>query len=290
MSTDAVPVVGSTHGVNPWCTEEDLPAGRLEKVQDVDRGLAIAAATDLLYVLSGRQYRTGRSQIRPTTLNGGYQNQSYLYPYSSMSGYGDAWGFAAGWAWSALGAGWQSGQDQSELLLQGPVTRINQVMVNGTALGGWNVGNEAPNPNYTLYDRRRLILSIGPASASNAWPWNQQIQMPLSEPGTFGVDYEWGQPPPDMGHLACIELAVQFALTLSGDNSARLPSRVLNVATQGVTMVVGDPLLYIREDLTGLTICDLFLNRANPNKLRRRSAFLAPNSIMGREAPAGGWA
>jgi hypothetical protein len=289
VSTDAEPIAASSHGINPWCTEEDLPASRLSRVKDVDRGLAIAAATDLLYVLSGRQYRTGRSQVRPTTLSGGYQNQSYLYPYSSMSGYGDAWGFAAGWAWSALGAGWQSGQDQSELVLQGPVTRIHAVMVNGVNLGGWNVGNEAPNPNYTLYERRRLVLSIGPQSTSNAFPWNQQIQMPLSEPGTFGVDYEWGKPPTDIAHLACIELAVEFALTLSGQNPSKLPARVLSVATQGVTLAVGDPMTYILQDLTGLPICDMFLRGANPHKLRRRSAFLGPNSIMGREAPAGGF-
>lgn len=285
MTTAASPVAANSHGVNPWCQESDLPPKRLEKVQDVDKAWMIAAATDLLFVLSGRQYRTGRSVVRPTQISSGYANQNYLYPYSSMSGYGDSWGFAAGWAWTAVGMGWwQNGQDASEVVLQGPVTKINGVMLNGQNLGGWPPNN----PNFTLYDRRRLVLNINAnLSGANAWPWNQQIQLPLSESGTFGIDYEWGRPPPEAGRLACVELAVQLALSLSGDNSARLPSRVLSVATQGITVAVGDPLTYIRDDLTGLPICDLFLNAVNPNKLRRRSAFLAPNSILGREQQGG---
>lgn len=282
-----VDVPANSHGINPWCQESDLPTSRMANIQDVDQGLAIAAATEILFTLSGRQYRTGRSVVRPTQINSGYGNQSYLYPYSSMSGYGDAWGFASGWAWSAVGMGWwQNGQDSSELELQGPVTKINSVMLNGADLGAWPPNN----PNFTLYDRKRLVLNIAQdGGQTNAWPWNQQLQQPLTETGTFGIDYEWGKPPPEMGHLACIELAVQLALALSGDVPAKLPGRVLSVATQGVTMAVGDPLTYLREDLTGLPICDIFLNAVNPNKLRRRSAFLAPNSILGRETQSGAY-
>lgn len=284
-NTAAVEVPANSHGINPWCTEADLPAKRLTKVQDTDLAFMIAAATDLLYVLSGRQYRTGRSVVRPTTIQSGYANQSYLYPYSSMSGYGDAWGFASGWAWSAIGLGWwQNGQDLSELVLQGPVTKINAVLVNGSALGGW----PPDNPNFTLYDQRRLVINVNNQSGlPSAWPWAQQLNLPLTEGGTFAVDYEWGRPPPESGRLACIELAVALALAHTGDNDSKLPSRVLSIATQGVTMAVGDALTYIREDLTGLPICDLFLNSVNPQKLRRRSAFLAPNSILGREAQPG---
>jgi hypothetical protein len=199
-----------------------------------------------------------------------------------MSGYGAAWGFAAGWSWTAVGMGWwQNGQDLSECELQGPVRRINSVIVDGQNLGQW----PPQNPNFTLYDGKRLVRNVnqGIAGATSAWPWNQQLQLPITEGGTFQIDYEWGRGPGELGKLACIELAVQLCLSLSGDNSSRLPSRVLSVATQGVTMAVGDPLTYIREDLTGLPICDMFLNAKNPNKLRRRSVFLAPNTVLNRE-------
>jgi hypothetical protein len=268
------------HFVNPWCTEADLPAKRLAIVQDIDQAFMIGAATELLYILSGRQFRTGRSIIRPTSIGSGYANQSYLYPYSSMSGYGAGWGFAAGWAWTAIGMGWwQNGQDLSELVLQGPVRRINNVVINGQSLGAY----PPSNPNYTLYDKRRLVLMVGSGSQQPAWPWEQAINLPLTEYGTFMVDYEWGKGPGPLGKLACIELATEMCLALSGDNDSKLPSRVLSIVTSGITMAVGDPLTYIREDLTGLPLCDWFLNAKNPNRLRRRSVFLAPNSTLNRE-------
>ena len=169
--------------IAPWCLETDLPTARLADVPDVDVGRMIGAATDVLYCFSGRQFRTGRSRVRPTSINSSYGTQSYLYPYSSMSGYGAAWGFAAGWSWTAVGMGWwQSGQDLSEVVLNGPVTRINEVWVDGEQL--------APS-EYTLYDGRRLIRNLDPAgTSSSAWPWNQQLQLPLSYPGTWCADEE----------------------------------------------------------------------------------------------------
>lgn len=284
-STQADPVVGPQHWIAPWCKEDDIPPKRVKDVRDVDLARAIAGATNLLYVLSGRQYRTGRSVVRPSTLQSGFANQSYLYPYSSMSGYGSAWGFAGGWAWAAIGMGWwQNGQDLSELLLQGPVRRINNVLLNGQSLGGW----PPPNPNYTLYDKRRLILTVGsPDGTTNAWPWEQQLGLPLSLPGTFAVDYEWGREPPPAGVIAAIELSIAVANALSGDTNTALPARVLSVVTQGVSVAVGDPLTYIREDLTGLPLVDMFLNAVNPAKLRRRSVFMGPNTVIGREQPGG---
>lgn len=287
-TTEANPVVGPQHFIAPWCVEDDIPPKRVQGIRDVDLARSIAGATNLLYTLSGRQFRTGRSVVRPCAPSSSYGTQSYLYPYSSMSGYGAAWGFAAGWSWTAVGMGWwQNGQDLSELVLQGPVRRINQVIVDGEDLGGWNPGGPG-NPNFTLYDGRRLVRNAvqgGNGAASNAWPWNQQLQLDLTNPGTFAVDYEWGRPPPPDGVIAAIELSVAVAQALSGDDDTKLPSRVLSVVTQGISIAVGDPLTYIREDLTGLPLCDLFLNAQNPAKLRRRSVFLAPNTVIGRSQP-----
>jgi hypothetical protein len=268
------------HYVAPWCTEDELPAARLAEVDDVQRAFAIACATDLLYVLSGRQFRRGRSVVRPVSIQGAYAYQSFLYPYSSMSGYGDAWGFAAGWSWSAIGMGWwQNGQDTSEVLLQGPVLRINNVLVNGKSLGGW----PPSNPNFTLYDRRRLVITIGTTGANvGGWPWNQQLGLPVTSPGTWQIDYEWGRNPPAAGKMAAILLATDIALALSGNNES-IPPRVISMAQQGLNVQVGDALNYIREELTGLPYVDMFLKSYNPAGLRRRSVFLGPNSVQGRE-------
>ena len=266
----------SQHWVAPWCEEDDIPAGRRVGMPDVELAFAIGVATDLLYVLSGRQFRTGRSLVRPTPIDSAYGNQSYLYPYSSMSGYGAAWGFAAGWAWTAMGMGWwQGGQDLSEVVLQGPVTEINSVWVDGAIL---------EPTDYTLYDRRRLVRNVdATGQTTGAWPWNQQLQLPLSQPGTWAIDYNWGRNPPASGKAACIELAIEVARSLSGEDTTRLPARVISVSTQGVATAVGDALTYIRESLTGIPIVDLFLQAHNKAGLRRRTIMIGPNSQQGRE-------
>jgi hypothetical protein len=271
-----VPV--SEHFLAPWCTEDDIPASRAARAPDVSMPEVIDAATALLYVLSGRQFHSGRSVVRPTSILSGYSYQSYLYPYSSMSGYGSAWGFASGWAWTAIGMGWwQSGEDSSELVLQAPVQKINSVMVDGLVL----------DPSqYTLYDRRRLVRNIDASGqTSGAWPWQQNLSLPITSPGTWVVDYEWGQVPPSPCKFACIELASEMAAVLSDADTGKLGlgARVLSVATQGVTMAVGDALTFLRESFTALPMVDLMLVAYNPGKLRRRTAFAAPNTVVLRE-------
>jgi hypothetical protein len=272
----STPEPASQHFLAAWCEESDIPQGRRENIDDVPLAFAIAVATDLLYVGSGRQFRSGRSIIRPTSISSSYASQSYLYPYSSMSGYGAAWGFAAGWSWTALGMGWwQGGQDLSEVVLQGPVRNVNQVIVDGVVL---------QPTDYTLYDGRRLVRNVDASGqTTGAWPWNQQLQLPLTESGTWAIDYNWGKVPPPSGKAACIELAIEVARALSGADDTRLPARVLSVSTQGVSVAVGDPLTFIREGLMGIPICDLFLSQYNRGGLRRRSIILSPNSQQGRE-------
>jgi hypothetical protein len=137
---------------------------------------------------------------------------------------------------------------------------------------------------YTLYDRRRLIRNVdATGTTTGAWPWNQQLQLPLTEPGTWSIDYEWGKPPPPGGKAACIELTIEVARSLSGAQDSRLPARVISVASEGINMAVGDALSYIVQDLSGIPIVDLFLQAYNKAKLRRRTVFLGPNSQQGRE-------
>ena len=271
-----LPEPQSQHYLAPWCEEADIPQRRRQHLDDVSLAFSISIATDLLFTLSGRQFRSGRSVVRPTEIGSAYGQQSYLYPYSSMSGYGAAWGFAAGWSWTAMGMGWwQGGQDLSEVVLQGPVRRINMVIVDGTVL---------QPTDYTVYDGRRLVRNVDASGQTGgAWPWKQQLQLPLTESGTWAIDYDWGKPPPDAGKAACIELAVEIARSLSGDDTARLPARVLSVATQGVNTAVGDALSFVQQSLSGIPIVDLFLKAYNKAGLRRRSIMLAPNSQQGRE-------
>jgi hypothetical protein len=271
QATGVIPA--STHFIAPYCSEADLPTDRLEDssgnpIADVQLGWMIAAATDLLYVLSGRQYRAGHTVCRPCAVARAFTLGSAVYPYNSLSGFGYGWGFSGGWQWSLLGLGFSQGTDSTEVVLQGPITNIESVLLDGAALGPGD---------YTVFDRTRMVLRSG-----LAWPWQQDPQMDPSQVGTAEIVYDWGQSPPEMGRLACAELAIELALSFSGQDSCRLPSRVLSIATQGVNVAVGDALTYLLTDLTGCPTVDLFLRAVNPSRRRRPTAFIGPSSVRGR--------
>lgn len=266
--------------VAPYCTESDVPVGLYTDsngrvITDVPLGLAICAATEVLFNKTRQKYRSGRTVARPTRIVNTFGAQSFLYPYSSMSGYGSAWGFGDSWTWSSLGGGWwQYTQDLAEVVLQAPVTRINQVMVDGAVLDP---------ANYTLYNQRRLVRNIDAAGTNGgAWPWNQSTQLPLSEAGTWSIDYEWGRPTPSMGKMACAELAAELMKALSGQDPSKLPSQVQSFASQGVNIAIGHAVDYLTANLTGLPICDAWIKAENPIGSRHRPVILSPNDVVRR--------
>jgi hypothetical protein len=279
MSTQAPGVIpASVHHVAPWCSEADIPTGRItdsngDVFADVQIGFAICAATDLLYVLSGRQWRSGHTVMRPCAMARAIAVGSMVYPWGSMSGFGSAWGFPGGWMWSAGfgfgGLGFTQGSDATEVVLQGPVTNIEEVLLNGQTLD--------PSTDYHLSGRQRLTLNSG-----LGWPWQQDPQEDPTQPGTAQVIYDWGSSPPEIGRMACVELTIELILGLSGQDACKLPSRVVSIASQGVTVSLGDALNYILQDLTALPICDMFLQGYNPGKRRRRAVIVGPNTIWQR--------
>ncbi len=267
-------IPASIHTLNPWASIGDLPEGRIKRIGDINFDWMLACATDLLYSLSGRKWRSGRSIVRPTARVGANQGWWYNYPWSSMSGYGSGWGYGLGWAWSSIGLGfWQGGGvDQNSVFLQYPVTAVEELLLNGMAL--------TPS-EYTLYDRKRLVLNVAAGNGNvSAFPWEQQLTMPVSQPGTCQITYRYGSAPPESGRLACAELAIELALAFTGSNDCRLPQRVLTVATEGVSVAVGDAMTYVLQQLSGLPICDMFLRSKNPQRAQRRSAFAGPNTYV----------
>lgn len=272
MTTDQAEgvVPASTHVLAPWCTTDDIPPRRLEDsngdpIGDVQLDWMIGASTELLFHLSGRKYRSGRSRVRPTVLHRSAGSAWQTYPWSSAPGWGAGWEIPAGWAWTSVGPGYLEGEDLSELRLMSPVLEVHEVLLDGVAL--------RPD-QYAVRDRKRLALNQG----AGAWPWEQDTSVPPDRPGTALLDYSWGSTPGPAGRLAAAELTVELALSFSGQDACKLPARVQTVATQGTNVAVGDALEFLKEDLSGLPICDMFLRAVNPAKRRKRSVFLAPNS------------
>ncbi len=175
--------------VAPWCNADDVTAsmpgftGGNATIVGVDLDLVTAAATLILYRLSGRQYRgVHTSFVRPKILSGGWR--VLPYPYGSYS-YGSGYGFGYGgwWGGGTLGApGWDSPcPPMDEIILQGPVLSIIEVLVDGVPL--------IAGQDYQLYDHRRLVRSTPTVPTSNpGWPQIQDLSLPVTEPLTWCVD------------------------------------------------------------------------------------------------------
>ncbi|WP_428950954.1 hypothetical protein [Streptomyces sp. cg35] len=154
------------------------------------------------------------------------------------------------------GAGCGCGPAVPTVRLAGPVHKVVGVVVDGT---------ELPADAYAVYDQRDLVRLDG-----KGWPCCQRLDKPLTEPGTWAVNYERGKPLSVAGRRALGALACEFTRLCVGDK-CRLPSRVTNVSRDGVTWQI-DPSTFYAEGLTGITEVDLWIKAVNPHQRQRRAS------------------
>lgn len=158
-----------------------------------------------------------------------------------------------------------------EIALPGRVNSVTQVKIDGVVL----------DPSqYTVQNNRYLVrrgTAEGPANP--CWPECQRLDLPDSEPGTWSVTYLRGLW--DEGTAAA---ARRFMTILGGELAAtcekrtcRLPSRVTNVARDGVTYsILDDPTIFDRCR-TGLPEVDMWLGSINPNGSRSGLKVMSPD-------------
>lgn len=251
-------------------------------MSDEQLNLTCAAASSILYRLTGRQFATGgRAFTRPARVN---RNCGCLpWMFATWGGWGSAWSTVLGYGIGGYSGGACGCPSQAELVLPGPVSRIMNVTVNGQVL--------TPGVDYMLLNKRRLVRLTTqpetPAPNTNVlavWPCCQNLTLPLGSPGTWSVDYAWGQPVPPDGVQAALKLATELSKAWT-TGSSELPERVTSIARQGITAIAIDPLTFIEHGLTGLPMVDLFIVSANPFGLRRRARVMSPDTVAIEEQP-----
>lgn len=138
--------------------------------------------------------------------------------------------------------------------LEPPVGRVEAVVVNGVAL----------DPSvYRVEDGYRLVRT-------DTLPW------PSCASEDFTVTYLAGHPVDALAARAAGVLASEFAKAVSGDSrGCRLPSGVVQVSRQGITMDVAQGLF--PDGLTGLTEVDVWLRSINPYGLRTAPTVWSPD-------------
>ena len=177
----------------------------------------------------GGPYPTGAA------LRGGGPYPAGLYPAGAA--------LALAWACGRCGGQDSCGCDRaSSIRLPGPVHAVDRVVIDGETL---------PASAYALYDRRDLIRVDG-----GEWPVCQNMSLPLTDLGTWAVEYRRGSPVPAGGRTAAGVLACELARAACGSASCALPKRLQSVTRQGVTIAVLDSFDDIDTGHTGIWIID----------------------------------
>jgi hypothetical protein len=226
-------------------------------------GWAVAAATEVLWSMSGMQFGTCTTTLRPcrrSCYDSGWWGR-FGGPWGTgYAGPGYDYGTGRYGFWFDLSCGSCSGgcscTEVSEVILPSPVDRIVQVTMDGTpmATGAYRVDNN-----------RFLVRQDG-----QRWPRCNNLALDDTHPGTWSVTASYGQTVPVSGQMAVGEMACEFLRAMDGEE-CRLPVGLQQLARQGVTIQFPQIGSLIRDGITGLYLVDYFLGSANPNRLQSRS-------------------
>lgn len=220
-------------------------------------GLAVAAATEVLYALSGRQFGLCTETLRPC------RRDCYgsVWPYQDLAVYGATYPrpvlFAGDWynlVCSACGTSC-SCSVVSEALLPGPVHDVVQVKVDGVVL--------TPGTDYRL-DSSRILVRLGAE-----WPLCNDLNRMDDQPGTWSVTFRSGLDVPPLGAAAVGILAVEFMKLFLCDATCTLPKPVQSLSRQGVNITFLDPNEVFANGRLGLYLPDLFIQTYNPDGHRQ---------------------
>lgn len=252
---------GSTAGTVEWITGEDIAecCDVTETGSDVAVLLdeAAAAANDVLFVLSGRQFEgaMGPVTVRPHVCHtcgrgdsGPWMNRGYVGAYRGRCGC------------------------LSSVTLAGyPIREIIAVKVDGVIL---------TSDNYRLDYQRDLVRMRSTAEPLKPvqWPTRQILDLPNTEENTWSVTYTYGADPPALAITAAKELGCELYKMCSGSNDCAIPSGVTRVIRQGVTIDRSSLASALAAGAVGLASVDLFLGTYNPDKLPQRSAVWSPDT------------
>jgi hypothetical protein len=259
-----------------WTTgEEILAASGTETAPPTAEDLDPYAimASELLYEVSGRQFRGECEAIaRPCRLGCGcWGDQWGILNTAWFWGYGSL-GYGYGWGWfNSNGNACGCGCEARVKLAGFPVTAITEIQIDGVVLDA-----SAYELQEDRYVQRLWDDSTTPPTEL-FWPTCQNLALPLGDPGTWGITYSFGSPPPTLGAQAATELGWQLYLAQHNPGECLLPVGVTRVTRQGITIDRLVPMFDPRGERTGLIVTDSFLAAYNPNGLRRRPAVYTPD-------------
>lgn len=217
-------------------------------------GAAFLAASETLWNATGRQFNNCPVTVRPC--------RSDCAPVDDRSISGWPHPALVDGTWYNVACGTCIGQcgctSTSEIILP-DFARVTEVSVDGVVLG---------EGDWILYDGQRLVR------VGAEWPRCQNWNV-VTGVGVFTVTASFGPELSELGKLAVGILGTEVMKQMCGEDCA-LPHKTVSVSRRGVTIQRD------AEGLTGLTIPDLFITTANPNKIQDRIRAWSPDLMMPR--------
>ena len=247
---------------SPWVTDESVALCTADGFTDGYLAKATAAATDLLWAASGRQFSgVCTDAIRPC--GAGCASQWLAYPPNiggsrplpllrGDCGCGEGDG-------DLIGCG--CGGHPAVRLPNTPVIDVLAVTIGGVALDPPPVG---------IVDDVWLTRRDG-----QRWPCCQRFDLPATQPGTWEIRYRWGVAVPASGLIAAEVLACELAKGWS-DKPCRLPKRLTNITREGLSATVLDPFEFLDEGRFGIYEVDGFVSTYNPGRLEEPARIIDP--------------
>lgn len=219
-------------------------------------GAALAAASEVLDALSGRQFGECQLVIRPCRSE--CSGDTWRFIDRSWWEYGQ-WPrplFYNG-VWYNVTCGACSGHcsctELQEVRLPDNVITIDEVKVDGVVL----------DPSAYRVDNFRILVRID----GGTWPICNELNNADTEVGTWSITATYGKAVPQLGQIAVGELMCEFVNLLTDNGKCKLPMPTQSLVRQGITMNFLDPTTIFDNGRVGLYISDLFVTTFNPKRI-----------------------
>lgn len=250
---------------SPWITPSDVIACGCPDTTPATMELAIDAASEILYRLTGQSY-PGECQatLRPCCTTTDTFPIGWSYPWFPMRVDG-VWLNCGPCGCNRKSCGCISYPSLN--LGRSDIQSIVEVQIDGDIL---------PDDSYRLDENQYLIRVDG-----EGWPRRQNLGLDLGAPNTWGVEVTYGKPIPADLVQAAGKLAMEFVKACENDSSCRLPQRTQTVSRQGVAIGFLDPFDFLTNGKTGLFEVDLAITAHNPNNLSRTGRVISPTTGVG---------
>lgn len=279
------PAVGTLTGPQmgpcfPWTTA-DAVRGAVSGIDPLaDLTEWIEAASEVLYALTGRQYKgLCRATIRPghqsCSCGGLCGAHAWGWPFISAFGfapYGVGGGYYGPFGLGMLYRGMEGPRNillcASEIDLGHECRTVESIKIDGTEIdsGTWRLDPLGKLVRQPDANGNRLI-----------WPCCSRVDAPSGSKGTFEVTYTYGVEPPASVIMAVNVLAGHFALAFNPSTSGqcKLPQFAQTLTRQGMTSTfITDVTVIFQKGFTGLSVVDNVIAAHNPNHLFRPSRVI----------------